>query len=121
MAETQRIEHKIDRHNAEYWSIPDYGDHGQFVYPYDYHHLVAQGPLSALAKTAPHACDVPGCPGPVNLRRLAAFDELLAALKRIIIEATGGWAADPTAWMQVIEDIAEAAIAKAEEAQPCPK
>ena len=29
--------------------------------------------------TAPHDCMMPGCPGPVNLRKLEAFEELLAA------------------------------------------
>ena len=29
--------------------------------------------------TAPHDCDMPGCPGPVNQRKLEAFPELLAA------------------------------------------
>ena len=39
----------------------------------DHYHLVAP--------TAPHDCDMPGCPGPLNKRKLEAFDNLLAALQ----------------------------------------
>ena len=68
--------------------------------------------LTVNPVTAPHDCDVPGCPGPANKRKLEAFPDLLAALERIRMEATGGWEADPAAWMQIIEDTARAAIAK---------
>ena len=40
--------------------------------------------LIALAPTAPHDCDVPGCPGADNKRKLAAFDGLLEAAKRAV-------------------------------------
>ena len=33
--------------------------------------------------TAPHDCMMPGCPGPVNKRKLEAFDDLLAAAERV--------------------------------------
>lgn len=33
---------------------------------------------------APHACDEPDCPGPVNKRKLEAFDQLLAACEAIL-------------------------------------
>lgn len=35
--------------------------------------------LFALSDTAPHDCDVPGCPGPVNKRKLEALEELVKA------------------------------------------
>ena len=39
----------------------------------DHYHL--------LAPTAPHDCDMPNCPGPVNKRKLEAFDELLTRVQ----------------------------------------
>ena len=47
----------------------------------DHYHLVA--------RTAPHFCDVPDCPGPVNKRKLEAFEELLDSLVRLI-DSNGG-------------------------------
>ena len=34
--------------------------------------------------TAPHDCMMPGCPGPVNKRKLEAFEELLDALWALV-------------------------------------
>ena len=43
----------------------------------DHYHLVA--------RTAPHSCDIPNCPGPVNKRELEAFADLLAALQVLVL------------------------------------
>ena len=45
---------------------------------------VPRSELVALACISPHACEVPGCPGPVNKRKLEAFEELLAALEGLL-------------------------------------
>ncbi len=37
--------------------------------------------LVLMATTAPHECSDPSCPGAINARKLAAFDEMLEALK----------------------------------------
>ena len=37
--------------------------------------------LLALAPTAPHECDIPGCPGSANKRKLHSFYNLLLRLK----------------------------------------
>ena len=57
-----------------------------------------QGTTSVDTATAPHECDMPGCPGPVNKRKLEAFDELLAAheiycqqARAAIAKARGHW------------------------------
>ena len=52
--------------------------------------------LVALACTAPHDCNARGCPGPVNKRKLEAFDDLLAALELLLDQETNlagecGW------------------------------
>ena len=73
---TQQLQHRIDQYKAEYWLV-DYGASGR-------QSLVAQGPVSQLAKTAPHDCHVPGCPGPENKRKLATFPELLAACEGLL-------------------------------------
>ena len=39
--------------------------------------------IKADTSTAPHECDGPDCPGPRNLRKLAAFDALLEAAKAL--------------------------------------
>ena len=57
--------------------------------------------------TAHHSCNMPGCPGPENKRKLDAFDGLLVALREIAntpCDHGPGYCA---------RDIARAAIAKA--------
>ena len=34
--------------------------------------------------TAPHDCMMPDCPGPVNKRKLEAFDDMLAGTQRLV-------------------------------------
>ena len=70
--------------------------------------------LIFLAPTAPHDCDVPGCPGPENKRKLEAFEELLEAA-RATMEAvkTGTTSGNP--YTKRFVKLAEAAIATAEE------
>ena len=69
-----------------------------------------------VAPTAPHVCEVLGCPGPVNKRKLEAVDEMLAALKVLVLTPHIRYcleAIDPMALKQ-----ARAAIAKAQDQQP---
>ena len=49
----------------------------------------------------------------IMCRLHAAAPDLLAALLNIVMYTTGGWQADPEAWMDSIRDTAEVAIAKA--------
>ena len=42
----------------------------------------ADAKLVERTHEVPHACEVPGCPGPVNKRKLEAFEELLVLLRR---------------------------------------
>ena len=65
------MRHQITQWGHEAWVGPD-GVHFS-----DY------GSLEELARTAPHDCDVPGCPGPLNQRKLEVFPDLLAALAAI--------------------------------------
>ncbi len=44
----------------------------------------ANAHLIAAAPTAPHDCDVPGCPGAENRHRLDAFDGMRTALEVIL-------------------------------------
>ena len=44
----------------------------------------ADAKLVERTHEVPHECDLPGCPGPVNKRKLEAFDELLAALDGLL-------------------------------------
>ena len=78
--------------------------------------------LVALACTAPHDCNARGCPGPVNKRKLEAFDELLAALTKIATAPEGAYSRDKEQYLKnVIEwcqETAQAAIAKAQEVAP---
>ena len=54
--------------------------------------------------TAPHECNMPGCPGPENKRKLEAFDGLLAALHGLLAtEDTDG--GDDCQWCS--ESVAE--------------
>ena len=87
-----QLKHKITSWGHESWVGPD-GVHFS-----DY------GCLEEAARTAPHDCDVPGCPGPVNKRKLEAFEQLLAAALEVHAYDTN----DPKAVEQ-----AHAAIAKA--------
>ena len=41
----------------------------------------ADAKLVERCHEVPHACDVPGCPGPENKRKLEALDELLARVQ----------------------------------------
>ena len=66
------MRHQITQWGHEAWVGPD-GVHFS-----DY------GSLEELARTAPHDCDVPGCPGPLNQRKLEAFEGLLEALKDLL-------------------------------------
>ena len=60
---------------------------------------VPRSELVGLACISPHDCDVPGCPGPENKRKLEAFPDLLAALQaRGLLEADAA-RMDPTAWV----------------------
>ena len=61
------MRHQITQWGHEAWVGPD-GVHFS-----DY------GSLEELARTAPHDCDVPGCPGPLNQRKLERYQELMAA------------------------------------------
>ena len=55
---------------------------------------VGRGELVALASASPHDCNERGCPGPVNKRRIEAFEELLAALEAILTDQDDfGWSA----------------------------
>ena len=76
----------------------------------DHYHLVAP--------TAPHSCDVPDCPGPVNKRKLEAFDDLLAALTKIATAPEGAYSRDKEQYLKNViawcQETAEAAIAKAQ-------
>ena len=72
------IQHKAGPYHDEFWQI-ECGVCGTG----DIQRLVCQGPVSRLARTAPHSCDVPGCPGPENKRKLEAFEDLLAALQML--------------------------------------
>ena len=65
------MRHEITQWGYECWVGPD-GVHFS-----DY------GSLEKLARTAPHDCDVPGCLGPVNKRKLDLFAELLAACEAV--------------------------------------
>lgn len=47
--------------------------------PYSYYPMTKA--LYEIATTAPHSCTVPECPGPENLRKVEAFDDLLEAAK----------------------------------------
>lgn len=42
------------------------------------------GLLFLNAREAPHDCDVSGCPGPENKRKLEVFDELVTALEGLL-------------------------------------
>ena len=66
------MRHQITQWGHEAWVGPD-GVHFS-----DY------GSLEELARTAPHDCDVPGCPGPLNQRKLEVFEGLLDSLERLI-------------------------------------
>ena len=77
------MRHEITQWGHEAWVGPD-GVHFS-----DY------GCLEEVARTAPHDCDVPGCPGPVNKRKLEAFDSLLAALEAIQGDFVGHWIGCP--------------------------
>ena len=81
-------------HTPEPWEVSKHGtpeSHPQFgVYAEGRHndHVIVRGEnasadahLIAAAPTAPHDCDDPKCSGASNKRKLAAFDEILAALK----------------------------------------
>jgi hypothetical protein len=70
------------------WLIQSNADSYQPPWPWAYQHgtVAAIAPrdnsevnarLLALAKSAPHLCDVPGCPGPENAWKLELFDELV--------------------------------------------
>ena len=60
--------------------------HGADVFGWD---KVPRSELVALACMSPHNCNVPGCPGPENKRKLEAFDDLLAACKLALRFALG--------------------------------
>ena len=83
---------------------------------------VPRSELVALACGSPHDCDVPNCPGPVNKRKLEAFDELLAALEAsfhgldaMLTTPMRGNAADKAIGIaKAAREQARAAIAKAE-------
>ena len=60
------------KHHATPWG------HESWVGP-DGVHFSDYGCLEEAARTAPHDCDVPDCPGPVNKRKLDLFAELLGA------------------------------------------
>ena len=69
--------------------------------------------------TAPHHCMMPDCPGPVNKRKLEAFEDLLAALEAI----SDAWAnKSPLSWQPEghfqLLDQARAAIARASPQAP---
>jgi len=69
-----------DPHSGEFICFTDEGrwnDHS----PDDVLRWQANAALIAAAPTAPHECDIPGCPGVENKRKLDAFDDLLASLK----------------------------------------
>ena len=52
--------------------------------------------LVALACMSPHSCEVLDCPGPVNKRKLEAFEGLLEALKDLVALYAGSLGHDPT-------------------------
>ena len=66
--------------------------------------------------TAPHDCMMPGCPGPVNKRKLETFDELLSILQRaapyiktVSRNDTGGYSDNnPTLYEDILAAIANA-------------
>ena len=62
-------------------------------------------PMSIDPTTAPHDCMMPGCPGPVNKRKLEAFEELLAALEGLHKEMT---AVPAKAWLHLDAEVGEA-------------
>jgi len=64
------------------------------------------------ALTAPHDCDIPGCPGRENKRKLELFDDLLDACK-LLVDAIE----NPDHMRAVIVDQAVVTIAKAEALQ----
>ena len=97
------------RHEITQWG------HEAWVGP-DGFHFSDYGSLEEVARTAPHDCDVPGCPGPVNKRKLETFDELLAALQWVLnhyTEYLRSVGADPNQAANVVA--ARSAIAKAKQ------
>mgnify|MGYP001600513847 CR=1 FL=1 len=98
------MRHQITQWGHEAWVDPD-GVHFS-----DY------GSLEELARTAPHDCDVPGCPGPLNQRKLERYQELLAALTKIATEPEGAYHRDRNEYLQNViawcQETARAAIAK---------
>lgn len=66
----QNLHHKICPPNVENWIVDD----GPW--------FASRSLIAKLVRTAPHACDVPGCPGPENKRKLEAFEGLLVLLRR---------------------------------------
>ena len=50
----------------------------------------ADAKLVERTHEVPHDCDIPNCPGPVNKRKLEAFDDLLAACLAVtnLLQAT---------------------------------
>ena len=69
--------------------------------------------LIALAPTAPHDCDIPGCPGAETKRRLEAAEALLAALLTALVALQRGEQISYEEYV-LATDAIEAAIAKAE-------
>ena len=72
--------------------------------------------------TAPHDCMMPNCPGPVNKRKLEAFDDLLAALKACEALLTHYYDNSFSPSHALLEELAlaSAAIAKASPQAPGP-
>ena len=62
-------------------------------------------------------CHLPGCPGPVNKRKLEAFDDLLAALGQIAESPVGVYSRDKEEYLKNViawcQETARAAIEKA--------
>ena len=77
------MRHQITQWGHEAWVGPD-GVHFS-----DY------GSLEELARTAPHDCDVPGCPGPLNQRKLERYQELMAALEAALATLIAPGAHEP--------------------------